>query len=59
MVLFSRNTSSTVKEEVSETLRILIMDDLGRYLGMPTINGRVTKQTFKHIMDRVDRRLAG
>ncbi|KAJ8440029.1 hypothetical protein Cgig2_020517 [Carnegiea gigantea] len=35
------------------------LEDLGRYLGTPTINGRVTKHTFDSIMNRVDKRLAG
>ena len=26
---------------------------------MPTINGRVTKQTFQGVSDRIDKRLAG
>jgi len=36
-----------------------ITDDLGRYLGMPSIHGRVTKQSFQQISDRVDKNLAG
>ena len=33
--------------------------DLGRYLGVPTINGRVTNATYKQVVDRVEQRLAG
>ncbi|CAI0546181.1 unnamed protein product [Linum tenue] len=33
--------------------------DLGRYLGVPVLHGRVTKQTYKYILDRLDNKLAG
>ncbi|CAI0429274.1 unnamed protein product [Linum tenue] len=33
--------------------------DLGRYLGVPVLHGRITKQTYKYIMDKIDQRLAG
>ena len=33
--------------------------DLGKYLGIPTINGRVNKATFQEVVQRVDNRLAG
>jgi len=34
-------------------------DDLGKYLGFPTIHGRVTKSTYQEVMKRVDSKLAG
>ncbi|KAJ8436976.1 hypothetical protein Cgig2_012263 [Carnegiea gigantea] len=33
--------------------------DLGKYLGVPTINGKVTKETFREVVQRVDKRLSG
>jgi len=33
--------------------------DLGRYLGMPTINGRVSKLTLQSEIDRIDKHLIG
>ena len=45
--------------EVCNTLGIEQTDDLGRYLGVPVINGRVTSATFQDVLTRVDRRLAG
>jgi len=34
-------------------------EDLGKYLGVPTINGRITKATYKHVVEWVEKRLAG
>ncbi|CAN1123634.1 Putative ribonuclease H protein At1g65750 [Linum perenne] len=33
--------------------------DLGRYLGVPILHGRVTKQTYSYVLDRLDNKLAG
>lgn len=33
--------------------------DLGMYLGMPTLTSRVTKDTFRHLCEKIDRRLSG
>ncbi|CAL1377016.1 unnamed protein product [Linum trigynum] len=33
--------------------------DLGRYLEVPVLHGRVTNKTFRYIIDRIDQRLAG
>lgn len=33
--------------------------DLGMYLGMPTTTSRVTRETFAHICEKIDRKLAG
>ncbi|CAN1120274.1 Putative ribonuclease H protein At1g65750 [Linum perenne] len=35
------------------------MSNLGRYLGVPILHGRVTKHTFKFILDHLDNKLAG
>ncbi|GKE01820.1 hypothetical protein Tco_1389803 [Tanacetum coccineum] len=57
-VCFSSNVPGERVNEVSGILRIDHTDDLGFYLGMPTINGRVTKATFQHIIDKVGKRLS-
>ncbi|CAL1392740.1 unnamed protein product [Linum trigynum] len=33
--------------------------DLGKYLGVPVLHGRVTKHTYKYIIDLIDQRHAG
>ncbi|GJT44054.1 retrovirus-related pol polyprotein LINE-1 [Tanacetum coccineum] len=58
-VCFSSNVLEERVNEVSRILGIDHTDDLGFYLGMPTINGRVTKATFQHIIDKVDKSLSG
>lgn len=51
-IYFSPNTNEAVVAEVCNTLGISKTDDLGRYLGVPTINGRITKATFRGVIDR-------
>ncbi|XP_074291074.1 uncharacterized protein LOC141617835 [Silene latifolia] len=58
-VFFSNNTDISTRTEVCEALGFEETDDLGKYLGMPTINGRVTRQTFAHLEDKINKRLAG
>ena len=58
-VYFSPNTNSAVVAEVCNILDIQQTEDLSRYLGVPTITGRVTKATFQGVIDKVDKRLAG
>ncbi|XP_074314431.1 uncharacterized protein LOC141649645 [Silene latifolia] len=58
-VFFSNNTEQINREEVCAALGFEETDDLGTYLGMPTINGRVTRQTFSHLEEKINRRLAG
>ena len=43
MVFFSKNTQASTAQGFSQELNMPITDDLGRYLGMPLIHGRVTK----------------
>lgn len=58
-VYFSPNTCDVLKGQIVSELAIFEIDDLGIYLGMPTINGKVTKATFQSTMDKVDKRLTG
>lgn len=43
----------------SQALRIEEIDDLGMYLGMPTLTSRVTRDTFGYLCEKIDRRLTG
>ncbi|XP_019189720.1 PREDICTED: uncharacterized protein LOC109184127 [Ipomoea nil] len=58
-VFFSKNTPSELKEAISLELRIPSTTDLGRYLGVPSLHGRVTSATFSGLLDRVRGRLDG
>ena len=58
-IYFSPNTNEAVVAEVCNILSMKQTDNLGRYLGVPTIHGRVTKNLFQNVVTRVDNRLAG
>ena len=47
------------QEEISGALQIASTTDLGMYLDMPTLTSGITKDTFKHICEKIDRRLGG
>lgn len=54
----SPNTCRTDVKLISRVFGSPSTDDLGRYLGMPLINTRVTKATYASIVDKVQCRLA-
>lgn len=58
-IFFSSNVSSLQRSDICDKLHIKSTDDLGMYLGMPTLTSRVTKETFRHICEKIDRRLSG
>ncbi|CAL1383991.1 unnamed protein product [Linum trigynum] len=58
-VFFSKNTRGQLKKSISDTLGMQPTNNLGRYLGVPVVHGRVTKDTYKYILEKVDQRLAG
>ena len=37
---------------------MLLAKDLGKYLGMATIHGRVNQHTFAHIFNKINKQLA-
>ena len=53
-VYFSRNTNEGVKAEISAILGFQQTTDFGRYLGIPSINGRVSSSLFQNVMARGD-----
>ncbi|CAN1771048.1 Putative ribonuclease H protein At1g65750 [Linum perenne] len=61
-IFFSKNTPPPpprVAADVSAVLGMAASSDLGRYLGVPILHGRVTKHTYDYLLDRLDSRLAG
>ncbi|CAN1316897.1 Putative ribonuclease H protein At1g65750 [Linum perenne] len=48
-----------ISRGVSEVLGIAANQDLGRYLGVPILHGRVTRATYEYILNRIDTKLAG
>lgn len=58
-VYFSKNVNSSMQDQICATLGMEATKDLGLYLGMPTLTSRVTKATYAHLCEKMDRRLAG
>lgn len=44
---------------LSNSCRIALTNDLGKYLGVPILYSRANKDHFKHIIERVQNKLAG
>ena len=57
-ILFSNNLNDSKAKVISDIIGIPITEDLGKYLGVPTLSKRVTKAPFQHVVDRVDKRLS-
>ncbi|KAF7841372.1 ribonuclease H [Senna tora] len=58
IVYFSRNVHHVRRQEISSALGFTITDDMGKYLGVPLIHGRVNRHTYNFIVDKVRNRLA-
>lgn len=58
MIYFLKILMISFAGNISHELNMSIIEDLGKYLEMPTIHGRVTKHTFQQVTERVDKRLA-
>ncbi|CAL1353888.1 unnamed protein product [Linum trigynum] len=59
VVYFSGNTNRTTSGDIIRILEIPATQDLGRYLGVPVLHTRVTRETYRYILDRLDKKLAG
>lgn len=55
----SANVNTKKAKKISDFLGINLTNDLGRYLGIPFIHGKITKKTFKLLLDKVYSRLVG
>ncbi|WCJ39802.1 RNA-directed DNA polymerase (reverse transcriptase) [Euphorbia peplus] len=56
-IYFSKNVDSELAKNLSAISGIPITDNLGMYLGMSIIHGRLNKTSFHHILGRVNSRL--
>ncbi|KAA3472427.1 reverse transcriptase [Gossypium australe] len=59
VMMVSANTREQKAKDLANRLGIKITKDLGKYLGVPTINRRITKNTFREVVTRVHKRLEG
>lgn len=55
-VYLSNNVEGAMQEQINKGLGMSTTTDLGMYLGMPTLTSRVTKETFSHLCEKIDRR---
>ncbi|CAN1222018.1 LINE-1 retrotransposable element ORF2 protein [Linum grandiflorum] len=58
-IFFSRNVSTSSRRSICAELEFGETHNLGRYLGVPVLHGRVTKHTYQFVLDRIDPKLAG
>ncbi|KAK9195305.1 hypothetical protein WN943_003425 [Citrus x changshan-huyou] len=56
---FSKNVEPALSKKISELSGFSTSKNLGKYLGMPLLHGRVTNKTYQEILDRVDKQLSG
>ncbi|KAG6421923.1 hypothetical protein SASPL_118483 [Salvia splendens] len=54
---FSPNTDADTAREIESIFHFKVVDNLGMYLGIPLLHGRVTGANFMYITDKVQRRL--
>lgn len=52
-VYFSKNVNIESSTAISETLGIEATEDLGLYLGMPTLTSRIIKDTFGYLCEKL------
>lgn len=58
-VYFSKNVTSDLANDIANGLQIEQTTDLGKYLGVTSIHGRVTCHHFTDLLDRINGRLEG
>lgn len=56
---FSKNVPMTLATQISTEGNIPITNDMGIYLGVPTLCTRVSKDTFQHLLDKIKAKLIG
>ena len=58
-VFFSKNTNFEIRQAICSTLGMDETEDLGKYLGVPIINGRSSKREYQYLVDKINGKLAG
>ena len=59
LIYFSENLSHRETKRLGETIGFTVTSDLGRYLGVPLLHTRVTKNTYSGILEKVTKKLFG
>lgn len=58
-IFFSKNTQEEDQKKIVESMRIPKVVDLGRYLGVSSIHGRLKKESFAGLIDKIQNKLSG
>lgn len=57
-IFFSNNVHWQVREQIANDIGFSRTDDLGKYLGVPTLYKRANKQSYQFIFDKVAQQLS-
>ena len=58
VIYVSHNVKHDKAKALGDGMGVVVTKDLGRYLGVPNINGRVTKRTYGYIVDKMRKRIS-
>lgn len=58
-IFFSKNVSSALAENISRNSGFMVTKDLGKYLGVPLLHQRITKQTYSYLLEKLQQKLTG
>lgn len=58
-IYFSKNTTDRCCRDICRIGGFERVNNLGKYLGAPILNGRVTKATYSFILENIQKRLTG
>jgi hypothetical protein len=53
-VFFSKNVGWHKRRDLSNDLGIQTTDDLGKYLGVPILHKKFSKNTYQFVLDKVN-----
>ncbi|KAI5335699.1 hypothetical protein L3X38_025833 [Prunus dulcis] len=58
-LFFSPNTPASIRTHLGAILRMTMVDDPGKYLGLPTMWGRSKKEAMQFVREKLLRKLSG
>ncbi|GMI70388.1 hypothetical protein HRI_000708100 [Hibiscus trionum] len=58
-IYFSKNCDVERRYALADSGGFELVEDLGTYLGVPLLHKRVTKATYRFLIEKVERRLSG
>ena len=57
VVFFSRNVNQDNINGLGNGMGMVVTNDLGKYLGVPIIHGKITKQMYAYVVDKMKMRI--